>query len=349
MTQSNQRIEEQAASWAIRVAGGLSAQDESELEQWLASDARHRGALAYAQAVWQDMDRVNALAGGANGSESRLLSPRDDGSGSGAAIQSGGVASRHGSRQGRTERIPAKRWLVAAALALFCCGLLLYGLQSQYFAGERYETPIGGTASVPLQDGSQVTLNTSSRVRVTMTLEERRIELQQGEAFFDVAKEKSRPFVVRAGALRVVAIGTQFSVRRDDDGLQVVVTEGRVRLEGDVENARDQIVEAGQAARITSRSHLVLAQLPAGAAQRRLAWRDGKVEFDGESLREAVAEMNRHNRRKIAVDDPVLAARPVIGIFPANDPEGFATTVAAALQALEIEKADAIHLSVHAQ
>jgi hypothetical protein len=97
--------------------------------------------------------------------------------------------------------------------------------------GERYSTPVGGMASLPLQDGSHVTLNTASRVRVELTAGERRIDLDQGEAFFEVAKDKNRPFVVRAGDKRVIAVGTKFSVLREDSDVRVVVTEGTVRVE----------------------------------------------------------------------------------------------------------------------
>jgi transmembrane sensor len=78
--------------------------------------------------------------------------------------------------------------------------------------------------------------------------------------------------------------------------------------------------------------------------ERRLAWRDGMLAFDGEHLAEAVEEINRHNRRQITIDDPTLAARSVVGIFRASDTEGFAQTVATALGAESVTEGDAIHL-----
>jgi transmembrane sensor len=83
-------------------------------------------------------------------------------------------------------------------------------------------------------------------------------------------------------------------------------------------------------------------------AERRLAWRDGMVDFAGEPLSSAVSEINRHNNRRIVVDDPALASRPVVGLFKANDPDGFATTVATALGARSVEQDDAIHLRLAA-
>jgi transmembrane sensor len=197
---------------------------------------------------------------------------------------------------------------------------------------------------VPLQDGSQVTLNTGSRLRVELTDSERRVELQQGEAFFEVAHDRARPFIVAAGSRRIVVLGTQFSVRRDGDKLDVAVTEGSVRLESDAAGADALLLEAGQLASVDAHSGLSVAKLAPAAAQRRLAWRLGDVDFDGESLAQAVAEINRHNQRHIVIDDPVLARRPVIGTFTANDPEAFATTVAATFDALKVDAPDAIHL-----
>src|SRR5262249_47175706 len=99
-----------------------------------------------------------------------------------------------------------------------------------YFNGGRYSTPVGGIDNVALADGSRMTLNTDTRIRVALTETERRIELDKGEGFFEVAKDPSRPFVVYAGNKRVVAVGTKFSVRRENDDVEVIVTEGRVRL-----------------------------------------------------------------------------------------------------------------------
>ncbi len=97
--------------------------------------------------------------------------------------------------------------------------------------GNRYTTPVGGVASVPIADGSQVTLNTDSQIRIALTNTERDVELRRGEAFFEVHKDPTRPFVVQIGDKRVIAVGTKFSVRRDGDDVEVVVTEGKVQVE----------------------------------------------------------------------------------------------------------------------
>src|SRR5262249_39417186 len=128
------------------------------------------------------------------------------------------------------------RWRVfalAASLALGIGGSGVYIYQAGMLDRDGYRTPVGGIESVPTADGSTITLNTDSQIRVALSASERRIELKHGEAYFEVAHDPNRPFVVHAGNKRVIAVGTKFSVRRDYDDVQVVVTEGKVRLEGD--------------------------------------------------------------------------------------------------------------------
>jgi transmembrane sensor len=155
-----------------------------------------------------------------------------------------------------------------------------------------------------------------------------------------------RPFIVHAGTLSVHAIGTTFVVRNVDRRTDVTVTEGLVEL---IDNSTP---EGRVVRRVAANEHVTVMDTRAVAVQelgeeqteRQLAWREGLVKFAGESLSEAVEQINRHNRRRIVVDDPALAARPVVGSFRANDPENFAVTVAIALDARSLEQGDTIHL-----
>ncbi len=110
-----------------------------------------------------------------------------------------------------------------------------------------------------MEDGSRITLNTDSQIRVDLTVKERRVELQQGEAFFEVAHDASRPFIVRAGNKRVIAVGTRFSVRREANDVRVVVTEGKVRVEteGDPSSTSPEPLVAGTVAQASSAGVLV--------------------------------------------------------------------------------------------
>src|SRR5262249_33862689 len=117
---------------------------------------------------------------------------------------------------------------LAAAAALFAAGI--YVVDSSH-RGEVFTTPVGGLSKVPTSDGSTITLNTDTRIRVQVSDTERRIDLDRGEAFYDGAQDPKRPFAVYANGKRVVAIGTKFSVRLQDEAVHVMVTEGTVRLE----------------------------------------------------------------------------------------------------------------------
>jgi transmembrane sensor len=168
-------------------------------------------------------------------------------------------------------------------------------------------------------DGSEVTLNTNSEIRVAVTERERRVELQQGEAFFKVAKDSQRPFVVVVGDQRVVAVGTRFSVRRNEEDIQVVVTEGKVRLES---TGSLQPVAAGTIAR-ASNAGVLLQKTDLAAAEEFLSWREGILVFRETTLADAVNEFNRYNIHKIVIADPGVAALRVAGNFRANNVAAF--------------------------
>jgi transmembrane sensor len=192
---------------------------------------------------------------------------------------------------------------------------------------------------VPLRDGSNITLNTDSQIRVALTGAERHIELKQGEAFFDVARDPSRPFVVVAGKQRIIAIGTKFSVQRNGDSVEVVVTEGKVRVEEASRplrrNATDTqgatpprgatapvFLTAGAIA-LADEAGVLVQRKSLEEAETHLSWRNGVLIFRDLSLADAVAEFNRYNAHKIEIADPTVAALKVEGNFRATNADAF--------------------------
>ena len=217
--------------------------------------------------------------------------------------------------------------LSAAASLLFAVGGGLYLALAPN--GERYATPVGGLASVPMADGSNVTLNTDSQIRIALTDTERRVELGHGEAFFEVSKDPRRPFVVRAGDKRVIAVGTKFSVRREGDDVEIVVTEGKVRVEDGaagqgsrVGGSADVFLTPGSIARADDAGVLVQRRtLP--EAEEHLSWRTGWLMFRNQGLADAIAEFNRYSARKIVIQDPAIASLKIEGNFRATNVEAF--------------------------
>jgi transmembrane sensor len=332
MTQSNQRIDEEAAGWVVRQrARALAAEEQAELDCWLQADVRHRGALLRARAAWVDLDRLAALA-----------AHREPPHVAESQARSGETRARAGA--GGAWQLKTRRWFVAAGLTALTLGGAGAWLVRR--RGDVYVSDVGEIRQVTLADGSRMVLNTATEATVRFDKAYREIELSAGEGLFQVAKDPKRPFIVRAGSVSVRAVGTVFAVRTIDQRVDVTVTEGVVELVEDSGSARGLIgrIGANEHATVMEKSEVEVRTLPQDQAERRLAWREGLVDFDGEPLNQAVDEINRHNHRHIVVDDADLAARPVVGLFRANDPDGFALTVSIALGAQSITQADAIHL-----
>jgi transmembrane sensor len=342
-------ISERAARWAVRTDGGaLSPEEQRELDTWLAADSRHRGAYVRARAQWVDLDRLAALHGSvgeaagnpARSSSAQKLVPQPT-----AANVS----------QPTTAALSRRQLLAAGVAAMGVIGGGLSWMTWRQGQG-RYASGIGEVRRIALEDGSTVLLNTASEVTVRFTKQQRDIRLVRGEALFEVAHDKSRPFIVQANDTAVRAVGTAFAVRLEAAQVDVTVTEGVVEV-ADAKavaglGAATSSASPPGAKRVAAHERLVIARARApdvkpiapADAERQLAWREGLVSFDGESLQTAVAEINRHNRRQIVVDDPALGAMPIVGVFRATDLDGFSAAAAAALKARAIRDGDLIRL-----
>jgi len=193
----------------------------------------------------------------------------------------------------------------------------------------RLTTQVGEIRRVPLADGSLAAINTDAAVEVDLDAKVRAIALQKGEAWFQVAKDEDRPFVVTAGQVRVRAVGTAFSVRRKAMGAVVMVTEGVVEAWSETGGGRRKI-RAGEQVFVSDGAGPAQPVSRPLEMERALAWRDGQIVLDGDTVAAAAAEFNRYNLRKIVVADPALEARRIVGWFRTNEPESFARAVALA-------------------
>jgi transmembrane sensor len=319
---SSREIEQRAAEWlAKRDSGVWSDDDQAQLAGWLEFSIAHRIAFIRLEHGWQESLRLNALRGGI---PPGTVPPRDYW----RKRRSPGPRNREtqgdrvaDARPSTPEKPSPLRW---TRIALAACVLIaVAGGFGGYLSmrGTDYRTPIGGLASVPMTDGSKVTLNTASSIRVSVTEKERRVALEQGEAFFDVAQDPNRPFVVVAGNKRVIAVGTKFSVRRGEDDISVFVIEGKVRIE-DESRAPAPLITAGNVARAGGAGVLVEQSSPADV-ENYLSWRTGFLVFTSTPLAEAVDEFNRYNKSQITIEDSALGAVLVSGKFRPTNFEGF--------------------------
>jgi transmembrane sensor len=306
----------EAAAWAVRLDGAqLSPAEQQELDQWLAVSPGRQGALLRARAVWMSLE--------GEGSGQALAGTPAPGSSSAEAQDNQG-AQRTGSRR------LFRGWRAAAAMVAGVA-VLLFTYRMSQLPGDAYQTSIGEVRRIALEDGSAITLNSDSAATVLFEKNRRTVTLQRGEGLFEVAKDKSRPFIVSSGAVAVRAVGTAFAVRALTDEVTVTVTEGVVEVTRPQEVPSR--VSANQRAEIRPHHGVTVLTQNAQEAGRQLSWRDGILSFSGESLAQAVREVNRYSRRQVEVQDPDLASRPVIGIFRAGDIDAFARSTAVALGA----------------
>ena len=341
----NTQIYEEACEWFVECrAGDLDDTARHAFDCWLRKSPEHLSAYLELSAIWNEgplldpqgkFDRDTLIAQAASDRDNvvELSGPR---SGSDAS-QINLVAPAH--RRLRRRRLAA----IAASIVLIAAAALLYMRTSQ---APTYATAIGEQRSLALVDGSTVELNSRSKIVVRYSPQGRNVELLRGQAFFRVAKDASRPFIVKTGATLVRAVGTEFDVYQKRDGTVVTVVEGRVAIltghpmalpdhgipssasgEPRPANLEFPTIAAGQAGNIlvaageqlTVTPKLVqIAEHPNIATA--TAWTQRQLIFESASLADVADEFNRYNDRQLIVADPRLETFHVSGVFSSTDP-----------------------------
>ncbi len=268
-------IDEEAAVWVWRMdSAAVAAADRQAFEAWLRQDPRHQRAAAALSAVWGTLDglaeakRDEKIATFTNPAKLPLL--------------------HH----------PQRGWFAAAAV-LAAVGVGAVWLQQGGGESQTLATAVGQQRNVTLADGSTVTLNTNTILETDLRRRTREIYLRKGEAHFQVAHDRSRPFLVHAGDAVVRAVGTAFEVRvLTDQHVDVVVDEGRVEVQATAllpalpnpaARARAaaattvRALNAGERLSTASRDYAVT-PITAQQMSSELAWREGAIIFDGQPL-----------------------------------------------------------------
>lgn len=313
-------MEEAALAWFSRCRQGLSTEQETEFQNWLAADPRNAALFNEFDGTWELLGRVG---------ESALTATPNAPSSPG--------------------RRPLVQWGVAAAAAAALVFTYFSWWRPAHYSGG-INTAVGAIRTLRLPDGSVVVVNTNSTVTAAFTPSERRITLKQGEAHFAVARNAERPFIVEARGVAIRAVGTAFKVHLQDKAVAVLVTEGKVRVDDAMTGksllARpphlhsDSLSTLGPP--VLASGHKVVVALPAPIVsvesrpaevvvtkvsheetQRALAWRERRLDFELAALSEIVAEFNRYNRHKLVIGDAELAQKRFGGSFKSDDPEGF--------------------------
>ncbi len=215
------------------------------------------------------------------------------------------------------------------SVAAFGMAAVLAGIAIAYSVGgsreQSFSTPVGGHESVTLVDGSQVELNTDTVLGIADGAHDRTVWLDKGEAYFQVRHDASRPFVVRIGSHRVTDIGTEFTVRRGDDNVEVMLLAGRASFETSNiwDKSKTTLLSSGDLA-IANAQGLSVTRKSAKTFAHELAWRSGRLVFDHISLADAAAELNRYNRNRIVITDAAASAMTIDGTFPLDGVDKFA-------------------------
>ena len=299
-----------AADWDARLRNpDCSDAERDAFRAWYEADPRHREAYELLQ------ESVSALLSAAHSPEIRAL--RD------AALN-----ERHNGDK--------RRYALAACLAVFAlllpvaANFLRQGNEApgqiETEANTYYATAVGQRSGITLEDGSVITLNTDSRVHVDYSGEQRLITLLKGQALFEVAKDPRRPFIVTAGAQRVVALGTTFDVRLNETAVEVILVEGKVEIEEVPASGRKKsapLVQLASGERLVATPKASRPEVTKIDTSKATSWREGYVTFENTPLTEAIAEMNRYSTVRIVPEGEGISNLHITGLFRAGQQARF--------------------------
>lgn len=305
-------VSDQAIEWFARCrAGELPETQRARFKAWLAADPEHARAFADIERFWGGLD-APARRAYAN-------------------------SAMHGSKPGSIRR----RLRLAPLGLAFAAGLALalWLPPALRFRISDHRTDWGERRELTLPDGTRITLNTHTALSVDFSSALRTVRLAEGEAYFEVARDTARPFVVLADSGEVRVTGTAFNLRDDGDRMTVTVAEGRVRItpsrgQANVEVAAGYRVSSGGSGSPT------VGPADPGAG----AWRDGLLAFEGQPLAAVVSELNRYSPSVIVIADPRIRSRIVSGVFDLNRPEGIRSAIEKTLHLASVQISPALTL-----
>ena len=311
----------EASAWFIEFrAGDVNGDARLRFIEWLRRSPEHIHAYLEISGVWAELP--NSDPAGKLDIEALISRARDEADVIALSPESRSSSANPSSIPSTANPLPSWRRPRPALLALVATVLLAVAavvlLNSGNF-GSTYSTGIGEQRTVLLADGSSVELNARSTIQVHLTEHQRDLTLVEGQALFRVAKDKQRPFVVRAGDAQVRAVGTEFDVYRKATATVVTVVEGRVETydSSDSPGTAAIILSAGE--QLTVLPHIVTKPTHADTAVA-TAWVQKRLIFEETSLSEVAEEFNRYNRRPLVIDDGELEKLKISGVYSSTDP-----------------------------
>lgn len=313
----SESADDAANRWLMAHDRGLTHEEVSAFEEWLAGSPSNAEAWDRATRMWSAFDGTP---------DPDLAAMREE---------------AYSYRKPVWSRLPAQAAAVVAVVSISLGG---WYLAQQYWApspqvasaapSQHYSADLD-RRQIALLDGSKILLDARSALDVRLTKDRRDISLTAGRAYFQVAHDPSRPFVVTAAGHAITDVGTEFSVDMDAQGVSVTLVKGEVRVTSvGIPGDAGISLRPGDNLRITRNNTATLSRIDTAST---LAWRDGYLDFEDTPISEAVAQMNRYATKPLVVADPVAGAMRITGSFRTNDPVGFAQTVAR-LYSLRVSK-----------
>lgn len=304
--------ERQASEWLVLLdSGSATDEDRARFEAWLAEDAGYREAYAGLLETWERLAALRGCVRAANpGKDPRSTELRKPGP----------------LRMTRRRSLVAA-FAAAALVAVVSSGILLLVGDSAI----PYRTDVGEMRTVSLNDGSSIELNTDTELLVEYAPEKRTVVVTRGEAYFDIAEDSDRPFVVLAGHAAIRAVGTALMVRLEAPSqVLVMVTEGVVEVArpthgvdtGRSPDADPALLRPGQRAKYDQRA-IHVEEIPRGEVERVQAWRRGLLVFENSSLTDVVAEVQRYTETRLVLADPELGELRIGGTFDSGEVDAF--------------------------
>jgi transmembrane sensor len=326
-------IQEQAIDWLLKIEAAPDGTVlRAALAAWRERSPAHEQAYRSVTRVWRlagDLPAVDAERAKASPAPTPALTPAT------RTRRRQNVRPASGIPAGNRPSTPRRRTAIAvmAAALAACLGIVLASVlvpAVQLRIAADHITGVGEIREIVLGDASRLHLDGASAVAVRYGPAERTVRLLAGQAFFDVAPDPTRPFIVHVDGFTVTVTGTAFAVGNEPDGTALAVQSGAVTVALGREAVRLVAGDRLSVARATgavARSTVT----PADVAR----WRTGRLVVDGVPLAELVAQLRRHHRGLIWLNGAALAERRITGVFTLSDPVT-ALKAAAATQGAEV-------------
>jgi len=298
---------EEAAQWLVQLEcdPSVSEDDLIRLKAWLFENPENEVHFSQVENIWQDLKELDG--------DTQINSYLEE------------DVDFSADKKFSLPKISSAFKALAACFILCAVSLLSYNLFLNQNSVQHLQTLTGEQAHYKLDDGSEVILNTGTEIRVEYSDAQRKITLERGEALFDVAPDKNRPFIVYAGIGEVKALGTKFTVRKKEDLVTVALLEGEVKVQTILQNATarhkkiqySQILQAGKSSRYS-----VEAPQPLGVnikPDEALEWTYGRISFSDKHLFRVIEEVNRYTTTKLVLNDKSLMHLRINAYFNIDD------------------------------